>query len=112
MNKFKDYLLLNGNSLIFWLRDVMAPTETKRVCTSFSCAELLKRVITEGDFASLTEEECIILFKDFIEPVTYKDIDLMSIDPFYSEVHNSCGKLWLDLPKGMVDFIYGNAKTY
>lgn len=27
MDKFKEYMVLNGDDLAFWLRDVMAPTD-------------------------------------------------------------------------------------
>lgn len=112
MSKFKEYLLLNGDALALWLNDVVRPVDARSICHSESCSEILKGVITERGFRNLTEDDCIILFKDFIEPVTYKDIDLMSKDPFYSEVHNSCGELWIGLPRGMVNYIYGNAETY
>ncbi len=49
-----------------------------------------------------------MVLKEFIEPVTYKDIDLVSIDSFYADVHNCCGKLWMELPPAIKNKIYGN----
>lgn len=109
MGNFKEYLLSNGNSLVFWIRDVMAPNETRPVCFTVECSDILGRVISEGSFESLTEDECIVLIKEFIEPVTFKDIDIVSIDPFYFNIHNCCGELWLSLPSKLKSIIRGNA---
>jgi len=109
MDNFKKYLIENGNSLLFWLNDVMGQNETNRVCTSLESSVILKKVLKDKSFQNLNEEECRILIKDFIEPVTYKDIDIVSIDPYYGDVHNSCGKLWLELPSKLKNIIYGNA---
>lgn len=105
---FKDYLVKNGIMLIVYLQDVMVDSDLSKVCYSVQCEKVLEKIIKYGTYEGLTEEECVLLFKDFIEPVTYKDIDICSVDPWYVEVHNQCGNLFTNMPRDMVNTIYGN----
>lgn len=104
----KKYLVENGANLLFWMRDVMDENALKRLPVSDNCVRILSVAVIHKSFESITEEEAEVVLKEFVEPVTYKDIDLMSMDPFYADVHNCCGKLWMELPSAIKNKIYGN----
>lgn len=104
----KKYLVKNGSNLLFWMRDVMDEKAIRNLPVSEKCANILSTAVTNKSFEGITEVEAEVVLKEFIEPVTYKDIDLLSIDPFYVEVYNCCGKLWMGLPSDIKNKIYGN----
>lgn len=104
----KKYLEENGASLLFWMRDVMDENAIRSLPVSDNCASILSAAVANKSFEGITEVEAEVVLKEFIEPVTYKDIDLLSIDSFYADVHNCCGKLWMELPSAIKNKIYGN----
>lgn len=105
---FKEYLVENGSNLIFWMCDVLSPDNTTDVCTSNKCAEVLADIIIHKSFECISEEQSELVFKDFIEPVTYKDIDIVAKDAFYTDVYNECVKLWSSAPPEIRNTVYGN----
>lgn len=104
----RKYLIENGNNLLDFMYDVMDENDIKKLPISEKCATILNTSVKNKSFKDITEEDAEIIIKEFIEPVTYKDIDLLSMDSFYGEVHNCCGKLWLGLPANMKSKIYNN----
>lgn len=106
--QMKKYLEENGSSLLFWMRDVMDENAIRNLPVSDNCANILSTAVANKSFEAITEVEAEVVLKEFVEPVTYKDIDLLRIDPFYADVHNCCGKLWMELPSAIKNKIYGN----
>lgn len=104
----KKYLEENGSNLLFWMRDVMDENAIRSLPISNNCASILSVAVANQSFEGITEVEAEVVLKEFIEPVTYKDIDLVSIDSFYADVHNCCGKLWMELSPEFKNKIYGN----
>lgn len=104
----KEYLIENGNNLLFWMKDVLSVENTKDVCTSARCADVLAKVIQNNSFECISEEEGQLLCKDFLDPVTFKDIDIVAKDSFYIEVFNESGKLWTSAPSKIRNAVYGN----
>lgn len=94
----KNYLIENGKMLLMWVNDVMDNKDIHNLPISKRCADVLADAAWVNSFENISESDAIMLFKEFIEPVTFGDIDIRKIDPFYVEVYNECGRLWLSLP--------------
>lgn len=106
--QMRKYLEENGLSLLFWMRDVMDGNVIRNLPVSDNCANILSTAVANKSFEGITEVEAEVVLKEFVEPVTYKDIDLLSIDTFYADVHNCCVKLWEELPHALKNKIYRN----
>lgn len=104
----KEYLVANGNNLLLCLQNFVSIEASKDICASLQCANVLANVIQDNSFEYITEEEAILLCKDFLDAVTYKDIDIMAKGPFYDKVYNACGMLWNFAPSKIRRAVYEN----
>ena len=105
---FKEFYEQNGSNLIFWMRDVMTEEEIEKLPVGRNITELLVHAFTAGNFNAFYEEECLLLTKEFVEPVAHRDIEIDKIDVFYSSVCEACQTLWENMPQRMRNIVYGN----
>lgn len=105
---FKEFYEQHGRNLIFEIKDVMGEESIKALPFEKNITDLLVRAFQDDSFNTFTEEECILITKEFVEPVAYKDIDIEKYDVFYSSVRVGCQMLWQKMPHRMHNIVYGN----
>lgn len=105
---FLEELEKNGKSLAVFLNDVVYPELLAKIPVEESVKVILQKLIKDVSFANVTEEEAKALYKKFIEPVAYKDIDLCALDPFFFSVVESCQIIWKNSPDELKKVVYNN----
>lgn len=105
---FLEELEKSGKGLALFLNDVVYPELLTRIPVEESVKVILQKIIKDISFVNVTEDEAQVLYRKFIEPVTYRDIDLGTIDPFLYTVVESCQIIWKNSSDELKRAIYHN----
>ena len=103
---YKEIMMEHGGYLIYEMKDVMNEEMVKRLPLIPKCTDLLVRAFNAGNFNDFTEEECIYILKEFVEPVGHRDYDIEKIDVFYNGVVIACLTLWKKIPLNLRNRLY------
>ena len=105
---FLEELEKSGKGLALFLNDVVYPELLTRIPVEESVKVILQKLIKDISFANVTDDEAQVLYRKFIEPVTYKDIDLCTIDPFLYTVVESCQIIWKNSSDELKRLVYNH----
>lgn len=103
---YKEIMMEYGGYLIYEMKDVMNEEMVKSLPLIPKCTDLLVRAFNTGNFNDFTEEECIYILKEFVEPVGHRDYDIEKIDVFYNGVVIACLTLWERIPLTLRNRLY------